>query len=70
LFKPALVEREIEETIRAEAEKVSADLTSVRVERDPRSGLRAIVEVAHGSDTLMRALDRYAFKVEVAVITH
>jgi fatty-acyl-CoA synthase len=71
LFKPALVEREIEETIRAEAEKVSAGLASVRVERDPHSGLRAIVEVADGSDTLRKALDRYAFKSEVsAAIPH
>jgi fatty-acyl-CoA synthase len=66
LFKPALVEREIEETIRAEAEKVSADLTSVRVERDPHSGLRAIVEVADGGDTLRKVLDRYTFKSEVS----
>jgi len=66
LFKPALVEREIEETIRAEAEKVSAELASVRVERDPHSGLRAIVEVADGGDTLRKVLDRYTFKSEVS----
>jgi fatty-acyl-CoA synthase len=71
LFKPPLVEREIEETIRAEAEKVSAELASVRVERDSHSGLRAIVAVADGGDTLRKALDRYAFKSEVsAALTH
>ncbi|MGA8992489.1 MAG: acyl-CoA synthetase [Rhodoplanes sp.] len=65
LFKPALVELEIEETIRAEAEKVGAKVASVRVERDPRRGLRAVVRAAAGADRLKEALDRYAFKSEV-----
>jgi fatty-acyl-CoA synthase len=65
LFKPALIEQEIEETIRAEAEKVSAKLAFVRVERDPHRGLRAVV-AADEADALREALDRYAFKSEVS----
>ena len=71
LFKPALIEREIEETIRAEAEKVGAELASVRVERDPHRGLRAVVAAADGADALQEALDRYAFRSEVsAALSH
>ena len=65
LFKPALVEREIEETIRAEAERVGATVASIRVDRDPQRGLRAVVEAAVGADRLKEALDRYAFRSEV-----
>jgi fatty-acyl-CoA synthase len=65
LFKPALVEREIEETIRAEAKRVGAELSSVRVDRDPHRGLRAVVAAADCADALQEALDRYAFKSEV-----
>ena len=65
LFKPALVEREIEETVRAEAKRVGAELSSVRVERDPHSGVRAVVAAADRVDALRQALDRYAFKSEV-----
>ena len=64
LFKPALIEREIEETIRAEAKRVGAEIASIRVDRDPRSGLRAVVAAAVGADRLKPALDRYAFKFE------
>ena len=46
LFKPALVEREIEETVRAEADRVGAAVISVTVDRDPNVGLRAIVRAA------------------------
>jgi fatty-acyl-CoA synthase len=67
LFKPALIEREIEETIRAAAKRVGAELASVRVERDPHSGLRAVVAAADRADALREALDRYAFKSEVSV---
>jgi hypothetical protein len=66
LFKPALVEREIEETVRAEAKRVGAELSSVRVERDPHSGLRAMVAALHRAEALRDALDRYAFKSEVS----
>jgi fatty-acyl-CoA synthase len=66
LFKPALIEREIEETIRAEAEKVGAELSSVRVERDPHRGLRAVVAAADRAEPLRDALDRYAFKSQVS----
>ncbi len=65
LFKPALIEREIEETVRAEAKKVGAKLSCVRVERDPHSGLRAVVAAADCADALRDALGRYAFKSEV-----
>jgi fatty-acyl-CoA synthase len=64
LFKPALIEHEIEETIRAEAKRVGAEIASIRVDRDPRSGLRAVVAAAVGADRLKQALDRYAFKFE------
>ncbi len=65
LFKPALVEREIEETVRAEADRVGATVTSVTVERDPHVGLRAIVRAAAGAEKMKEALDRYAFRSEV-----
>ena len=65
LFKPALVEREIEETVRAEAERVGAPIVSVRVERDSKTGLRALVAVAANGGKLKSALDRYAFASEV-----
>ena len=39
LFKPALVELEIEETIRAEAERTGANVALIRVDRDPQRGL-------------------------------
>jgi len=65
LFKPALVELEIEETIRAEAERVGATVASIRVDRDPQRGLRAVVNAAVGADRLKEALDRYAFRSEV-----
>ena len=65
LFKPALVEREIEETIRAEAKKAGAKLASIRIERDPHRGLRAVVAAAAGGDALREVLDRYAFKSDV-----
>ncbi len=65
LFKPALVEREIEETIRADAERVGATVASIRVDRDPQRGLRAVVNAAVGADRLKEALDRYAFRSEV-----
>jgi fatty-acyl-CoA synthase len=65
LFKPALVEREIEETVRAEADRVGATVTSVTVQRDPNLGHRAIVTAAAGAEKMKEALDRYAFRSEV-----
>ena len=65
LFKPALIEREIEETIRGEAKRVGADIVTVRVERDPHSGLRAVVAAAEGAEPLREALARFTFKSEV-----
>ena len=66
LFKPALVDREIEETVRAEADRVGATVTSVTVERDPNVGLRAIVRAAAGAEKMKEALDRYAFRSDVS----
>jgi fatty-acyl-CoA synthase len=67
LFKPALIEREIEETIRAEAERVGAEVALIKVDRDPRSGVRAIVAAVNGADAIREALDHYAFTSEVSV---
>ena len=67
LFKLALVEREIEETIRAEAKKLGAKLASVKVDRDPQRGLRVLVEAADQLDAIREALNRYAFTSEVSV---
>ena len=66
LFKPALVEREIEETVRAEADRVGATVTSITVDRDPNVGLRAIVRAAAGAERMKEALDRYAFRSDVS----
>jgi fatty-acyl-CoA synthase len=65
LFKPALVELEIAETIRAEAERTGANVALIRVDRDPRRGVFAIVAAADGADALREALGRYAFNSEV-----
>jgi fatty-acyl-CoA synthase len=70
LLKPALIEHEIEETIRAEAKRVGAELSSVRVERDPHRGLRAVIAAAGGAEPLRDALDRYAFKSQVFAAGH
>src|SRR5271165_1447967 len=66
LFKPALVDREIEETVRAEADRVGATVTSVTVDRDPNLGLRAIVRAAADAEKMKEALDRYAFRSDVS----
>jgi fatty-acyl-CoA synthase len=65
LFKPALAEREIEEAVRAEADKASVPIASIRIERDPQRGLRVVVAATAGGDGLKAALDRYAFASEV-----
>ncbi|HZZ24833.1 MAG TPA: acyl-CoA synthetase, partial [Roseiarcus sp.] len=65
LFKPALVELEMEETIRAEADRTGAKVAFITVDRDPRRGVGAIVAAADGADALREALGRYAFKSEV-----
>jgi fatty-acyl-CoA synthase len=65
LFKPALIDREIEETIRAEADRVGVAIASIRIERDPQRGLRAVVATDARGDSLKAALDRYAFASEV-----
>ena len=65
LFKPALVELEIEETICAEAEKAAVPIVSVKIQRDPQRGLRAVVVTDTDGARLRTALDRYAFASEV-----
>ena len=65
LFKPALVEREIEETVRAEADRIGVPIVSVKVERDPRRSVQAIVASQADGDSLKAVLDRYAFASEV-----
>jgi fatty-acyl-CoA synthase len=65
LLKPALVKREIEETVRAEAERVGVSIASVGIERDPQKGVRAVVAADAGADRLTAALNRYAFASEV-----
>ena len=65
LFKPALIEREIEETIRAEAERVGVAIASIRIERDPQRGLRAVIVSQVDAGSLKAALDRYAFASKV-----
>src|SRR5208283_2903364 len=65
LFKPALIEREIEETVRAEAEKAAVPIVSVKIQRDPQRGLRAVVVTDADGARLRTALDRYAFASEV-----
>ena len=59
-------QREIEETVRAEADRVGATVTSVTVERDPNVGLRAIVRATAGAEKMKEALDRYAFRSDVS----
>ena len=65
LFKPALIELEIEATIRAEAERIGAKIASISVERVPQGAPRALVRTAAGADRLKEVLDQYAFHAEV-----
>jgi fatty-acyl-CoA synthase len=65
LFKPALAEREIEEAVRAEAEKAGVRIASIRVKRDPQKGLQVVVAATGDRDSLKAALDCYAFASEV-----
>lgn len=66
IFKPDLQKREIEIVIRLEAEAASASLAGLEVDHDPSAGLIARVRVASGRDRLRLALQRYAFKFEIA----
>ena len=66
LFKPALVDREIEETVRAEADRVGATVTSVTVDRDPKVGRGPQLWAATGAEKMKEALDRYAFRSDVS----
>jgi fatty-acyl-CoA synthase len=66
IFKPDLQKREIEIVIRLEAEAASASLAGLEVDQDPSAGFIARVRVASGRDRLRLALQRYAFKFEIA----
>jgi fatty-acyl-CoA synthase len=68
LFKPALIELEIEETIRAEAERIGAKIASISIERVPQGGPRALVRTAAGADRLKEVLDLYTFNAEVRAV--
>jgi fatty-acyl-CoA synthase len=65
IFKPALQQREIESTVRAEAAKVGASIGELWFERDPRLGQVVRVRSSARAAQLKAALERYAFKFEV-----
>ncbi|MBK8458740.1 MAG: acyl-CoA synthetase [Phyllobacteriaceae bacterium] len=64
IFKPALQQLEIDETIREEARRVGAALSEVKVERDSRLGMVTKVRTETNERQLREALDRFSFKVE------
>ena len=66
IFKPALQQREAESVIRSEADAAGAEIVSIEIEQDPRSGQFLRVRVASGADPLRRALERYALKFAVS----
>lgn len=65
IFKPALLQREIEATIRAEAATAGATVAAIAHERDARGA--NLIRVRAGGDlaSLRAALDRYAFRSEI-----
>jgi len=65
IFKPALVVREIEDVVRAEAQAAKVDLAAVDVRSDVRRGLVAEVQLCASSPALRAALGRYAFAAEI-----
>lgn len=66
IFKPALQQLEIEWVIRAEAERAGVAISELKVERDARLGVIATVRVDRDSAALREALERFAFKSEIA----
>lgn len=65
IFKPALVVREIEDVVRAEAAASGASLAAIDVRTDARRGLVAQVHLRGKSPALSSALGRYAFATEI-----
>jgi fatty-acyl-CoA synthase len=65
IFKPALVAKEIESTVKSEAEAVSAAIISIAVNSDPRQGLVACIRTDGGAEALRRTLERYSFRFEI-----
>ncbi|MGI3131856.1 acyl-CoA synthetase [Halopseudomonas pachastrellae] len=63
LFKPALQQQEIRNTIQAEAERAGLRSLSFDVVQDASKGLLARID-GQGSAALRQAIERYAFKVE------
>lgn len=65
IFKPTLSMREIESTVRAEAEQAGIILRSLEVVQDHKRGLLARYTIEHGTaDGLANSLGRYTFAVE------
>ena len=65
IFKPALQQREIEATVRSEAQNVGASIVDLAFERSPRLGQVVRVRAGKGGAALRATLERYAFKFEV-----
>lgn len=65
IFKPELLQREIEITVRGEAAKLGASIGELWFERDSRLGQVLRVRAIKGAGPLRVALERYAFKFEV-----
>ena len=65
LFKPTLTLREIEATVRAEAQSLGLVLDEVRAVQDPQRGVIARYTVKTGdASALVAALGRYTFPTE------
>jgi acyl-CoA synthetase (AMP-forming)/AMP-acid ligase II len=64
IFKPALVQREIESVVREEAELGGVVLDALVVEHHPRLGIVEHWRAAIGAATLRERLERYAFRNE------
>lgn len=62
IFKPALLDLEIEATIREEAAALAMPLVSVQVERDARFGALARIHLPGDPAPLRTVLDRYVFR--------
>lgn len=65
IFKPALQQREIENTIRSDAAKAGVSVGEIWFEQDPRLGQVVRIRASAGAALLRAELDRYAFKFKV-----
>jgi fatty-acyl-CoA synthase len=61
IFKPALLEREIEDVVRQEALAAGASLGEITVAPDTRRGLVARIQLQGSSPAFRAAIGRYAF---------